>query len=312
MTAAAIRVAVCSRSFSKNAVLRAELLARYSTVTFNDRGASLEGDALVEFLRGHDRAIVALERITSAVLDQLPELRVISKYGVGLDGLDTAALAARGVRLGWTAGVNRRSVAEVALAFAISLVHGLDRGGRQVRAGTWQQIVGRQLTGRTVGIVGFGHVGAEVATLLQPLACTLLAHDLVERPAAAALGVSYVGLDELLTRSELVTVHLPLDASTHGLLSRVRLAQMAPGAWLVNTARGGIVDEDAVRDMLTDGRLGGAAFDVFASEPPSDRALLEHPAFIVTPHLGGSALEAVIAMGRAAIAGLDEPAAVTP
>lgn len=302
------RVAVCSRSFSKNEALRRELLARYPHTTFNDDGRSLAGADLVAFLRGHAKAIVALERVDAALLDALPELRAIAKYGVGLDNVDVTAVAARGLHLGWTPGVNRRSVAEVVIALAIDLLHGLSRGAREVRAGTWRQLVGRQLTGRTVGILGLGRIGSEVLRLLEPFATTVLAHDLIERPELAGR-VRYVSLDELLAESELLTIHLPLDAGTRNLLDARRIAQLRPGALLVNAARGGIVDEDAVRRALIDGRLAGAAFDVFAAEPPTDTDLLALETFIATPHLGGSAIEAILAMGRAAIRGLDVPAA---
>ena len=307
MTADA-RVAVCSRSFSKNETLRRELLERYPRTTFNDDGRSLAGADLVAFLRGHDKAIVALERVDAALLDAVPELRAIAKYGVGLDNIEVAAVRARGLHLGWTPGVNRRSVAEVVIALAIDLLHGLSRGGREVRAGTWRQLVGRQLTGRTVGILGLGRIGAEVLRLLEPFGCTVLAHDLIERPELAAR-VRYVSLDELLAASELLTIHLPLDAGTRNLLDARRIAQLRPGALLINAARGGIVDEDAVRRALLEQRLAGAAFDVFAVEPPTDLELLQLESFIVTPHLGGSSIEAILAMGRAAIRGLDVPAA---
>ncbi len=302
------RVAVCSRSFSRNETLRNELLARYPRVTFNDEGRSLAGAELIDFLREHDKAIVGLERIGASLLAALPELRTISKYGVGLDGLDLAAMRAHGVQLGWTPGVNRRSVSEVVLAFAIDLLHGLRRANRLVQAGGWQQLVGKQLTGRTVGILGLGCIGSEVVKLLMPFECELLAHDLVERVEMKDQGVRYVDLDTLLASSEVLTIHLPLDESTRGMLDTERVARMRQGAYLINAARGGIVDEVAVRQALVAGKLAGAAFDVFATEPPSDRELLEHENFIVTPHIGGSTIEAILAMGRAAIRGLDEPA----
>lgn len=301
------RIAVCSRSFSRNETLRAELLARYPDVTFNDEGRSLAGPDLAAFLRGHDKAIVALERVDASLLDAVPDLRALSKYGVGLDNIDVRAVLARRLHLGWTPGVNRRSVAELVLGLAIDLLHGASRGAREVRAGTWRQVIGRQLTGRTVGILGLGRIGAELLELLAPFRCTVLAHDLVERPALLSR-VRYVSLDELLASSEVLSIHLPLDGSTRGLLDARRLSQLRPDAILINAARGGIVDEDALRRALTENRLAGAALDVFATEPPTDRDLLSLESFIVTPHIGGSTVEAILAMGRAAIRGLDEPA----
>lgn len=303
------RVAVTSRSFSRHPVLREELLARYAHVTFNDAGRKLEGEALVAFLRGHCKAITALERIDEQVLARLPELKVIGKYGVGLDMIDLDAMRRHGKRLGWTPGVNRRSVAELTLAFAIALLRHVPAAQREVRAGMWRQLVGGTLSGRTVGIVGCGSVGKDLVALLQPFGCRLLANDLVRyEDFYAAHSVEAVGLEDLLARADVVTLHVPLDPSTRNLLDARRLALLKATAILINTARGEIVDEYALKQALMTKRLAGAAFDVFAQEPPSDRDLLELPNFLATPHIGGSAEEAIIAMGRAAIAGLDEPA----
>ena len=300
------RVAVCSRSFSQHPILRAELLERYEHVTFNAEGKKLAGPTLVEFLRGHDKAITALEVVTREVLEQLPELRVISKYGVGLDMIDQAAMQALGKRLGWQGGVNRRSVAELALTFMISALRLVPSAAREVLAGEWRQQFGRQLTGRTVGIVGCGHIGKDLTPLLAPLGCRILVHDIVHYAEFyAAHGLEPVELDVLLESSDVVTLHLPLDDSTRGIIDARRIGLLQPGAVLINTARGGLVNEGALLTALVEGRIAGAAFDVFASEPPTDRALLDHPNFLATPHIGGSAQEAVLAMGRSAIRHLD-------
>jgi phosphoglycerate dehydrogenase-like enzyme len=300
------RVAVCSRSFSKNPVLRAELLARYANVTFNDSGKQLEGDELVAFLQGHDKAITALERITDEVLVQLPELKVIGKYGVGLDMIDKSAMRRHGKSLGWTGGVNRRSVSEMVIAFAVSMLRHFPAAQQEVLGGIWRQHTGGLLSGRTVGIIGCGHIGKDLVGLLQPWGCTLLAHDILDFPEFyASWGVHPVGLEELLRRSDVVTLHVPLDDSTFNMLDAERLELMKPTAILINAARGGLVDESKLREMLKEKRLAAAAFDVFAIEPPTDTELLNLPNFMVTPHIGGSSEEAILAMGRSAIDGLD-------
>jgi len=301
------KVAVCSRSFSNNPVLRAELLARYQHVTFNDKGVSLSGEALIGFLQGHDKAITALETLDDRILSALPQLKVIGKYGVGLDMIDLGALHRLGKRIGWTGGVNRRSVSELVIAFAISMLRHVLAANREVLSGTWRQHVGRNLTGRTVGIVGCGHVGKDLAVLLGAFGCKLLAHDILDFPDFYAKhGIEAVTLDDLLKRSDVVTLHVPLDDSTRGLFDAQRLALLKPDAVLINAARGGMVDEAALKTMLKEGRLAAAAFDVFATEPPSDMELLTLPNFLVTPHIGGSSYEAILAMGRAAIDGLDQ------
>jgi D-3-phosphoglycerate dehydrogenase len=286
--------------------LRAELTARYPDATFTTSPAVLAGGELINLLRGHERAIVGLEKIDDAVLAQVPELRVISKYGVGLDGLDLDAIAARGVKLAWSGGVNRRSVSELTLAFAIALLHRVPESGATLRAGTWQPLVGRQLTGRTVGIIGCGFVGKDLVRLLAPFECRVLAHDIRDYPAFyAANRVEPVPLDRLLAEAEIVTLHVPLDASTRGMIGVAELARMRKGAVLINAARGGLVDEAALETALTTGHLAGAACDVFALEPDANAGLLALPTFLGTPHIGGATEEAQLAMGRAAIEGLD-------
>lgn len=303
------KVAVCSRSFSKNPVLRSELLERYENVTFNDAGHQLEGDNLVAFLRGHDKAITALERIDDAILAQLPELKVIGKYGVGLDMIDMAAMRRHGKHLGWIGGVNRRSVSEMVISFAVAMLRHFPAAQREVLSGTWRQHVGGLLSGRTVGIIGCGFIGKDLVELLQPWGCTLLAHDILGFPDFyQRFNVEPVDLDEILRRSDVVTLHVPLDDSTRNMLNAQRLGLMKSSAILINAARGGLVDEATLKSMLIEKRLAAAAFDVFAVEPPQDTELLNLPNFLVTPHIGGSAAEAILAMGRAAIDGLDQHA----
>lgn len=301
------KVVVCSRSFSQHPVLRAELLARYRNVKFNDAGLQLRGDDLVAFLRGHSKAIIGLETVDDYILSRLPELQVISKYGVGLDMIDMAAMRAHRKKLGWAGGVNRRSVAELVVSFAIAMLRHVPAAHQAVLSGNWRQYVGGQLSGRTVGIIGCGHVGKDLVQLLRPFHCPILVHDIRDyREFYAENDIRAVGLDELLARSDVVTLHVPLDETTRGMLSGERLALLKPTAILINAARGGLVDEAAVKRMLQEKRLAGAAFDVFAMEPPQDKGLLALPNFLATPHIGGSAHEAVLAMGRAAITGLEE------
>jgi phosphoglycerate dehydrogenase-like enzyme len=303
------KVAVCSRSFSKNPALRSELLERYKNVTFNDAGLQLEGDSLIAFLRGHDKAITALERIDDAVLAQLPDLKVIGKYGVGLDMIDMAAMRRYGKRLGWIGGVNRRSVSEMVISFAVAMLRHFPAAQREVLSGTWRQHVGGLLSGRTVGIIGCGFIGKDLVELLQPWGCTLLAHDILDFPDFyRQFNVEPVALDEILRRSDVVTIHVPLDDSTRNILDAQRLGLMKSSAILINAARGGLVDEATLKSMLIEKRLAAAAFDVFAVEPPQDAELVNLPNFLVTPHIGGSAAEAILAMGRAAIDGLDQHA----
>lgn len=301
------RVAVCSRSFSKNITLRNELLCKYKHVTFNETGLQLDGDDLISFLSGHTKAIIGLEKITNEVLLALPELEVISKYGVGLDMVDLSAVNRLGKTLGWTGGVNKRSVSEMVIAFSVSILRHFPAANKEVLAGAWNQHIGGLLSGRTVGIVGCGHIGKDLVKLLQPWGCHILINDVLDLSEFCSVhNVSQVSLDSLLSQSDVVSLHIPLNESTRTIIGMREMKRMKHGAVLINTARGGLVDENALKECLSLGVIAAAAFDVFEVEPPVDQKLLRLPNFFATPHLGGSAQEAILAMGRAAIASLEK------
>jgi D-3-phosphoglycerate dehydrogenase len=284
-----------------------EMLQSYSNVSFNETGVTLSGSDLIEFLKPHDAAVVALERLDATVLDKLPNLRTISKYGVGLDNIDLHAAARRGIRVGWRGGVNRRSVAELVIALAIAGLRGIMVSHQEVRKGVWQQYRGRQVSDSVVGLIGFGHVGQEVARLLSAFGATVLACDVRDvKEEAAEIGVLLVGLEDLLCRADVVSLHVPLTPLTANMIGINQIASMRPGAVLINTARGGLVDEAVAQAALQAGKLDAVCFDVFSSEPPGDLSIFETRGFIGTAHIGGSSDEAVLAMGRAAIAGLRE------
>jgi len=299
------RIAVTSRSFSRHPVLREELSAKYAAVTFNDTGVSLAGDALIDFLQGHDGAIVALETMDRETLSRLPELRVLSKYGVGYDKVDLSALQDMGIRFGWKGGVNKRSVSELVIALSVSMLRRLPETQADLSNGTWRQVMGRQLSDCTFGIVGCGHIGKDLAKLLKAFGTTVMAHDILDfSDFYSEWGVRPVDLPTLLASADIVSLHLPLDHSTRNIIGQPQLEIMKPGSFLINAARGGLVDEAALKQSLMSGQLAGAAFDVFAIEPPEDEELMQLDNLIVTPHIGGSSEEAILAMGRAAIDGL--------
>jgi phosphoglycerate dehydrogenase-like enzyme len=300
------RVAVPSISFCQTEALRDELLDAYPDTRFNDTGRRMSDDELVMFLTGRDAAIMGLENLTADMLDRLPELKIISRMGVGLDNVDPAMLRDRGIRVGWTGGTNSRSVAELAIAFMVcSLRHVAPLYAAMRDDERPRQQMGRHLGGRVVGLHGCGHVGKEVARLLQPWGCTIIACDLQEFPDFyAEHGVEAVTMEQLVECSEVLSLHIPLDDSTRGLYSADVLDQLRPDAVLINTCRGGIIDENALKERLLDGRIAAACFDAFAVEPPTDNRLLTAPNFLCTPHIGGSAYEARLAMGRAAISGI--------
>lgn len=300
------KVAVCSRSFSKNISLREELLSKYKNVKFNDDGEKFNDESLVKFLLGFHKAIIALEEINDQVLSRLPDLKIISKYGVGLDKIDLNSLKKYGKRLSWLGGVNRRSVSELTLALAITMLRDVHKANKKVLNGLWEQQIGGQLTGKTFGIIGCGFIGKDLVKLLKPFNCNILVYDIeTYTDFYDEYRVQPVNLEVLLKKCDVVSLHLPLDSTTRNIISADRMKLLKPNVVIINTARGGLVDEIALKKMLIENPDSSAAFDVFMNEPPSDIELLELNNFLVTPHIGGSSKEAILAMGRSAIDGLD-------
>ena len=299
-------VAVASRSFSKHPILRNEVLKRYPDAKFNDEGLSLSDISLIEFLQGYEKAIIALEIIDESILSELHDLKVIGKYGVGLDMIDLKALKNYGVKLGWVGGVNKRSVSELVISFAINLLHRVEFASTEVKNEKWYQVKGRQLSDCTVGIVGCGHVGKDLVKLLKPFNCNVLAHDILNfNNFYQENSITEVGIDELIKKSDVITLHLPLDDSTNNIINKDRIQMMKKDAILINLARGGLIDEDALKIAIVENKIAGAALDVFAVEPPIDNEFALMNNVLVTPHIGGSSEEAILAMGMAAIDSLE-------
>ncbi len=305
-----MRVAVPAISFCQQYNLVSRLLKLYpdSRVNVECIPRYHSEEDTIEYLRDCDAAIVSFERINDRVLSALPQLKVVSKLGVGLDKIDPAAMRKHGVRLGWTAGVNSRAVAELTLTTLLAALRHVIPLNQAMCAGQRPlQRLGRQLSGRVVGIHGCGHIGKEVVKLLQPFNCKILACDIKDYAGFyQAHGVEPVGMDAMLQRSEIVSIHLPVTKKTLGLYSDQVLAKLREGAILINTARGWIVDEAALRERLKSRKIGAACFDVFALEPPDDDELLNLSNFISTPHIGASTEEARWQMGITAIDGLQD------
>ena len=307
------RLAVTSRSFSRNKTLRDAVLSIYPNTKFNDEGIFLKEKQLIEFLDGQDMAITALETINEGIIRELPELKIISKYGVGIDMIDLKALYIHKVYLGWQGGINKRSVSELVIALIINLLRNIPNANNDVSNNNWNQITGCQLTGRTVGIIDLGHIGKDLVKLLQPFRCKVIANDILSFPEFCDThNVEQVDLKYLLRKSDVISIHVSLDNSTKLMIGETELSLMKTDALLINTARGNIVDEAALKSVLIEKKISGAAFDVFALEPPNDLEFLKIPNFIVTPHIGGSTIEAILAMGHAAISGLTNAMIVLP
>jgi D-3-phosphoglycerate dehydrogenase len=301
-------LAVCPRSLSEHPPFRRHVAKAGIDVRWNESGQRLRGDALLEFLDGAVSAVVGVEELSTPPAS----VRILAKYGVGLDALDLEALEAAGVQVGWTPGVNRHAVAELTLGLLISVFRGFRAARPALQTGAladgrWRPSAGREVRGSTIGVVGCGHVGLEVVRTMTALGARVVVHDLRDRSDVLPEGVAQLSLPALLGASDAVTLHVPLDASTAGLLGAEAIASMRPGAVLINTARGGLVDEAALLEALDAGRLRGAGLDTVAEEPIRPGRLLDHPHVVLTPHVGGSTVASIRAMAEAAWQNLLHP-----
>lgn len=302
-----MKIKVTSGAFSKHPKLREALLADFPGAEFNELGRKLTNDELTEYVRDIDGLILGLEPCGDDVLAAGNNLKIVSKFGVGLDNLDIEACKKRSIAVGWTGGTNKRSVAEMDLCFMLALARNLYPASITLKGGAWDKNGGFQLSEKTVGVIGLGYTGSEIIRMLKPFGCTVLGNDIVDKSEfCAENGVTVASKDEIFSTADFITVHTPLTDLTHHLINRDSLAQMKPTAFVINTARGPIVDGAALKQALIDGVIAGAALDVYEIEPPTDQEFLGLPNLFCTPHIGGNADEAVMSMGMSAIHHLKE------
>lgn len=257
---------------------------------------------LLAAVKDKEGILVALEQVGPELLDVAEKLKIIVKHGVGVDNIDIQAATKRGIVVANMPAANCRSVAELTIGLILALTRKIVTAVNSVRSGDWRIWMGRELSGKTIGIIGTGSVGREVAIRAQALGMSVVVYDVIHNEALVErLGVRYVALDELLTVSDIVSIHVPLNEATRNLIGREAFDVMKPGSYLVNVARGGIVDEAALYVALKVGKLAGAALDVLSEEPPRDNPLLELPNVIVTPHIGGSTYEVAKTLAKSAV-----------
>lgn len=237
-------------------------------------------------------------QVDAELLDHAPKLKVVGRLGVGLDNLDLNALRERGITVVTGGNANAVAVAEYTLAAMLALARKLPAADRSTKGGAWDRATfgaGVELYGKTLGLIGLGDIGARVAKRADAFGMRVIAHDPLITPthfAAAEFGVTLMALDDVLRESDFVSLHVPLLPATANLINAERLARMKPTAILINTSRGGIVDEPALVQALGEGRLGGAALDVRAHEPPGEAdPLAQFENVLLTPHVAGLTAE---------------------
>jgi D-3-phosphoglycerate dehydrogenase len=261
----------------------------------------LDKDTILDAIADYDALIVrSATKVTAPVIEAGKRLRVIGRAGSGVDNIDVDAATQRGIVVVNAPASNSVAVAELTIGLMIGLARHIPHAYSSLVAGKWERskFVGWELRNKTLGLVGLGRIGSEIARRARGLEMDVLTYDpVVSSDRAAQLGVESVSMDELLQRSDIVSLHVPLVESTRNLFNRERLAQMKQGAHLINASRGGVVDEAALAEALDSGHLGGAALDVYSKEPPVESKLVGHPKCITVPHLGASTTEAQVLVG---------------
>lgn len=298
------RLLVTPTSYGRNdPELKSYLEEQVSEVEYNETGRPLTAAELSARLKGVEGLIAGLDEITRDVIAGAGDLQVIARYGVGVDNVDLEAAREHGVAVTNTPGANAGSVADLTVALILALLRNLVTAVNATRAGEWPRLGGTGLEGKTVGLVGFGEIGQAVARRLTGFGCRVAAYDVAPRQEAAArLGVDLLPLEEVLAQSDLLSLHCSLVDATCGMVDADFLGWMKDGAWLINTARGELIDEDALLEALECGKLQGAALDVFAEQPlPPDHPLLDHERVLVTPHMGAHTDLAKNEMGWGAV-----------
>jgi len=294
------RVLVTPTTFGKeDPSLRSTLEKTVGEVVYNPVARPLRSPDLLTLVEDADGYIAGLDQIDSSVIEAAGRLQVIARYGVGIDQVDVLAATRRGIVVTNTPGANSVAVSELAIALMLALCRRICRADQATRSGEWPRYSGVGLRGKTVGLVGFGAIGREVASRLKAFGCRIVVADPCVGPDCTdTYAVQLVPLEELLASSDFVSLHASLNASTSRLVDQGFLKKMKKGAFLVNTARGELIDEGALCDALEEGHLAGAALDCFREEPPApDHPLLRFPQVIVTPHTGSHTGEATNTMG---------------
>ncbi len=300
------KILVTPRSLTKGGdpALEAFRKAGYEVV-FCTPGKSPDEAELIRLLPGCVGWLAGVEKITDAALASADRLKAISRNGTGVDAIDLASAERRGIAVLRAEGANARGVAELALGLMLSLVRSVPFGDAGLKAGGWERRQGTELEGRTLGVIGTGRIGKLVTRFALAMDMRVMGFDAFPDPSwAGSVGLRYAGIDEVLASADIVTLHCPHTPGEKPLIDGQALGRMKKGAYLVNTARAGLVDAAAVLAALQAGTLAGYAVDAYDKEPPGPSPLLAHERVIATPHIGAFTAESVSRATQAAVENL--------
>lgn len=290
-----MKLLICSPAFCKPEMKYAEEYAEkfFDEVVLNPYGRIMTAEEITEHSADADAIIAGIENYTADVINSFPSsVRVISRYGVGYDAVDTDAAKARGICVTNTPMANTNSLAEHTLSLMLDLIRQVSFLSSHVKSGEWKRIPVGELRGKTLGIIGLGNVGKSVAKLAQAFGMSIIAYDpYINAKYCQDNNIKSCNLDVIITQSDIITLHSLVTESTRHMVNRDFLSKMKKTAYLINTARGALIDEDALYEALESKSIGGAALDVLEEEPPHSNRLLKLDNVVFTPHLAGMSVE---------------------
>lgn len=297
-----LKVLTTPRSYGKSDPGLFALLQKAGLqVVRNETGSILTREQMMDLLADCEGVIVGVDPLDAGVMAAAPKLRAIAKYGVGVDNIDLEAAKARGIKVSRTVGANSEAVADYAMTLMLAVARRAVSIDRRCREGDWKKITTRDVSGATLGLMGLGAIGKHVARRAQGFGMTVLAHDpFWDEDYARANHITRATPEEIYAQADFISLHLPLTEETRGIIGAAEIARMKPEAILINTARGGLIDEAALLDALESGRIYGAGIDAFAQEPPEDPRWFALDSVVLGSHCAASTAGAASNMGRMA------------
>jgi D-3-phosphoglycerate dehydrogenase len=297
------KILITSTSFNKVDPLPRERLIQYGCeIVDNPFNRPLKENDLIPLLEDVDGVIAGLDEYSRKAISSSKKLKVISRYGVGLDNINLEAARDRGISVVNTPEVNTQAVADLTFGLILASCRKIPIAHFSTQKGNWGRLIGRGVYKKSIGIIGLGRIGKAVAERAKGFSMEILAHDLKkDEISSEALGIHFLPLDELLAKGDFITLHCDLNPGSKGMIGARELALMKKTAYLINTARGGLIDEKDLFEALRDGKIAGAALDAFQDEPPVGSPLLTLDNILTTPHIGSYTHEALLEMGLIAV-----------
>jgi len=290
-----MKILITSRSFASISDKPIKMLTKKGyEIQRNNTGRPYEKEEMLKLIRDVDGIIIGIDELSAEIIEEANKLKVISKYGIGVDNIDINMATNKKIIVTNTPTANVDAVADLTFGLILSLARRIPEADKKTKSGEWEKIIGKPVWEKTLGIIGLGKIGRQVVKRAQGFKMNILVYDLVkDEKFAQSYNIKYVNLEKLLQKSDYITIHIPLNDATRGMISYKELGKVKKEAFLINTSRGGIVDEEALYNALRNNKLRGAALDVYNNEPPGKSPLKELDNVIMTPHIAAYTEEAI-------------------